>query len=121
LLAYFYKFQRDFDRLQDCYKRVNLSPLGCGALAGTSFPIDRKFTSDLLQFEKPCKNSLDGVSDRDFLIESICCSSFLMLHLSQLSEELIELSTSEFGFIKIGGRICYGMQFDAPEAESGRS
>jgi argininosuccinate lyase len=108
LLAYFYKFQRDFDRLQDCWKRVNLSPLGCGALAGTSFPIDRKFTSDLLQFEKPCENSIDGVSDRDFLIESICCSSLIMLHLSQLSEEMVEWSTSEFGFIEIGDAYTTG-------------
>jgi argininosuccinate lyase len=108
LLAYFYKFQRDFDRLQDCWKRVNLSPLGCGALAGTSFPIDRKLTSTLLQFEKPCENSIDGVSDRDFLIESVCCASLIMLHLSQLSEELVEWSTPEFGFIEIGDAYTTG-------------
>ncbi|HIH96497.1 MAG TPA: argininosuccinate lyase [Thermoplasmata archaeon] len=108
LLAHFYKIQRDFDRLQDCFKRVNISPLGCVALAGSSLPIDRKLTSALLGFEKPCENSMDGVSDRDFLVESICCASLIMLHLSQLSEELIEWSTPEFGFIEIGDKFTTG-------------
>jgi argininosuccinate lyase len=101
LLAYFHKVERDWERLGDVSRRVNISPLGCGALAGTTFPIDRYYTAELLEFEKPYANSLDGVSDRDFVIEFLCAASIIMVHLSRLAEEIILWSSEEFGFVTL--------------------
>lgn len=95
LLAYFDMAQRDWERLGDLQKRVNISPLGCGALAGTTFPIDRQYSAELLGFEKVYGNSLDGVSDRDFAIEFACAASLIMVHLSRLSEEMILWASEE--------------------------
>ena len=101
LIAYFEMSDRDWERLGDICKRVNVSPLGCGALAGTTFPIDRNYTAGLLQFDKVYANSLDGVSDRDFAIEFLAAASLIMVHLSRLSEEMILWSSHEFGFITL--------------------
>ena len=95
LLAYFQMAQRDWERLADVYNRVNISPLGCGALAGTTFPIDRHYTAKLLHFDHVYANSLDGVSDRDFAIEFLCAASIIMVHLSRLSEEVILWAAEE--------------------------
>lgn len=89
LLAYVEMTQRDWERLGDVYKRVDISPLGCGALAGTTFPIDRHYSAELLTFGKVYANSLDGVSDRDWAIEFLAAASLIMVHLSRLSEEMI--------------------------------
>jgi argininosuccinate lyase len=101
MLAYYEMFSRDQSRFEDSLKRLNISPLGTGALAGTGFPIDRKRTATLLGFSEPARNSLDAVSDRDFALEFLSCSSLLMMHLSRLSEELILWSSQEFGFITL--------------------
>lgn len=89
LLAYVEMAERDSERLQQIRERVNVSPLGAGALAGTTFPIDRHYTAELLGFREPYRNSLDAVSDRDFAIEFLCAASLIMVHLSRLSEEII--------------------------------
>ena len=101
LLAYFEMFSRDAERLQDSLKRLNVSPLGAGALAGTGFPIDRARTAELLGFDRPARNSLDAVSDRDFVVEFLSAASLIMMHLSRLSEELILWSSQEFGFVTL--------------------
>ncbi len=101
LLAYFEMFSRDAERLQDSLKRLNVSPLGAGALAGTGFPIDRQRTAKLLGFDRPARNSLDAVSDRDFVVEFLGAASLIMMHLSRLSEELILWSSQEFGFVTL--------------------
>ncbi|MFM8009373.1 MAG: argininosuccinate lyase, partial [Dolichospermum sp.] len=101
LLAYFQMAQRDWERLADVYSRVNISPLGCGALAGTTFPIDRHYTAKLLHFDQVYANSLDGVSDRDFAIEFLCAASIIMVHLSRLSEEVILWASEEFRFVTL--------------------
>lgn len=101
MLAYFEMLTRDQDRLADSLKRLNVSPLGTAALAGTGFSIDRQKTSDLLEFAYPARNSLDAISDRDFAIEFQASASILMMHLSRLSEELILWSSQEFGFISL--------------------
>ena len=101
LMAYFQMSQRDWERLEDVYQRTNISPLGCGALAGTTFPIDRHYTAELLGFERIYENSLDGVSDRDFGIEFLCAASLIMVHLSRLSEEMILWASQEFSFITL--------------------
>src|SRR5699024_4936623 len=100
LLAYFWMFQRDKQRLEDSLKRVNWSPLGAGALAGTTFPINREQTAEMLQFDQVYPNSLDAVSDRDFAVEFLSVCSIIMTHLSRLSEELITWSSQEFQFIE---------------------
>ena len=100
-LAYCEKFQRDRERLADCRKRVNVSPLGCAAMAGTSLPIDRDMTSEMLGFDKPSANSLDVSSDRDYLIEFVFTLSMIAVHLSALAEEWILWFSTEFGFIKL--------------------
>src|SRR3990172_3361778 len=89
LLAWFEMLYRDCERLGDCRKRINVMPLGAGALAGTSYPIDREFAAQLLGFSAPAGNSVDAVSDRDFVIEFCACASLIMMHLSRFSEELI--------------------------------
>ena len=101
LLAYFEMFSRDAERLQDSLKRLNVSPLGAGALAGTGFPIDRGRTAELLGFDAPARNSLDAVSDRDFVVEFLGAASLIMMHLSRLSEELILWSSQEFSFVTL--------------------
>ena len=99
LLAYYEMFSRDQDRLQDVRRRINVSPLGAGALAGTGFAIDRERSAALLGFEQVAANSLDAVSDRDFAIEFLAFASICAMHLSRLSEELILWSSQEFGFV----------------------
>ena len=101
LLAHALKLQRDAERLQDSYGRVNLCPLGSAALAGTTYPIDREYTAKLLAFDGPTLNSMDSVSDRDFAAEFLFCAALAMVHLSQLSEEIVIWSTPEFGFAEL--------------------
>jgi argininosuccinate lyase len=108
LLAYFQMLSRDRDRLRDDKKRVNVLPLGSGALAGTNFPVDREWVAEQLGFDGATRNSLDGVSDRDYIIEFINCAAMAMMHLSRLAEDLIIYSTQEFGFIKLGDAIATG-------------
>lgn len=101
LLAYFEMFRRDVDRLRDCYKRTNVMPLGSGALAGTTFPLDRQAVAEELGFAGITMNSLDGVSDRDFAIEFCSCASIIMMHISRLCEEIILWASAEFQFIEL--------------------
>ncbi|MCK4353967.1 MAG: argininosuccinate lyase [Dehalococcoidia bacterium] len=102
LLAYFEMFQRDKERFHDCLKRTDILPLGSGALAGVSYPVDREFVARELGFGKVSTNSLDAVSDRDFIIEYEACAAITMVHLSRLAEEIILWSSAEFSFIEIG-------------------
>ncbi|NFD29423.1 argininosuccinate lyase [Clostridium botulinum] len=108
LLAYFEMFKRDEKRLKNALEILNESPLGSGALAGSTYNIDREYTAKLLGFRKPVDNFLDGVSDRDYIIELISKFSIIMMHLSRLSEELILWSSSEFRFIQIGDAYSTG-------------
>ncbi|NFL97051.1 argininosuccinate lyase [Clostridium botulinum] len=108
LLAYFEMFKRDEKRLKNALEILNESPLGSGALAGSTYSIDREYTAKLLGFRKPVDNFLDGVSDRDYIIELISKFSIIMMHLSRLSEELILWSSSEFRFIQIGDSYSTG-------------
>lgn len=101
MMAYFQMFKRDIERLQDCYKRMNVLPLGSGALAGTTYPLDRNMVAEELDFAAITENSIDGVSDRDFVIELASCFSILMMHLSRFSEELILWSSHEFAFVEM--------------------
>ena len=101
LMAYVSMLLRDVERLNDCQKRMNIMPLGSGALAGTTYPIDRRMTAALLGFDAPCSNSLDGVSDRDFCIELASAISICMMHLSRFSEEIILWCSWEFRFIEL--------------------
>lgn len=106
LMAYFEMFRRDWMRLADCYKRCDESPLGAAALAGTTFRINRAYVAETLSFSSVCANSIDAVSDRDFVSEFIFCASMVMMHLSRLCEELILWSTSEFGFCTLPDEFC---------------
>jgi argininosuccinate lyase len=108
LLAYFFKFNRDRERIRECYQRVDILPLGSAALAGTSYPIDREYLAKELHFSKVSQNSLDAVSDRDFIIEFLSDAAIVMLHLSRLSEELILWSSREFNFIELDDSFCTG-------------
>jgi argininosuccinate lyase len=108
LMAYVEMFARDYERIVDCRKRVNRSPLGAAALAGTTFPIDREMTAKALGFDVVCRNSLDAVSDRDFAIEFLSAATITMMHLSRISEELILWMSPRFGFIDIADRFCTG-------------
>lgn len=101
LLAYAEMLKRDFGRLTDCYKRVDEMPLGAGALATSTYPIDRQAVADYLGFSKVTMNSLDSVSDRDYVIETLSCLSMIMMHLSRFSEEIILWCTNEFSFIEL--------------------
>ena len=101
IMAYFEMLKRDGERLLDCRKRLNIMPLGSGALAGTTYPLDREFVADKLGFDGVTQNSLDGVSDRDFVCELAFDLSMLMTHLSRFSEEIILWSSNEFGFIEL--------------------
>jgi argininosuccinate lyase len=108
LLAYFWMLQRDRERIQDSLKRINSLPLGSAALAGTGFNLDRKAVAKDLQFSKVTENSLDAVSDRDFVIEFLSNGSLIMMHLSRISEELILWSTPEFAFVQLGDEVTTG-------------
>lgn len=99
--AYFEMFKRDRSRLADIYKRMNTCPLGAGALAGTTYPLDRAYTAELLSFDGPTLNSMDSVSDRDYLIELLSALSTIMMHLSRFSEEIIVWNTNEYQFIEL--------------------
>ena len=128
MLAYVEMLGRDNERMADCRKRVNRMPLGAAALAGTTYPIRREITAELLGFEQICQNSLDAVSDRDFAIEFTAAASLVMVHLSRLSEELILWMSPRFGFIDIADRFCTGSSImpqkknpDVPELVRGKS
>lgn len=99
--AYFEMFKRDRSRMKDIYKRMNLCPLGSGALAGTTYSLDREYTAELLEFDGPTLNSMDSVSDRDYLIELLSAMSTVMMHLSRFSEEVIIWNTNEYKFVEI--------------------
>ncbi|HOQ37061.1 MAG TPA: argininosuccinate lyase [Acetivibrio sp.] len=101
MMAYFQMFKRDIERLNDCYKRINIMPLGSGALASTTYPLDRYMVAKELGFDEITENSLDAVGDRDFAIELTSCLSLLMMHLSRFSEEIILWSSHEFSFIEL--------------------
>ncbi len=128
MMAWYEMLVRDVERLQDCRKRVNTLPLGSAALAGTTYPIDREYTAQLLGFERISQNSLDGVSDRDFAIEFSAWAATLMMHLSRFSEELILWSSAQFQFIDLPDRFCTGSSImpqkknpDVPELVRGKS
>ncbi|WJI26661.1 argininosuccinate lyase [Thermosynechococcus sp. B3] len=128
LLAYVEMAERDSERLRQIRERVNVSPLGAGALAGTTFPIDRHYTAALLGFREPYRNSLDAVSDRDFAIEFLCAASLIMVHLSRLSEEIILWASEEFAFVKLTDTCATGSSImpqkknpDVPELVRGKT
>jgi argininosuccinate lyase len=128
LLAYFDMFDRDRERFAGCLERVNVLPLGAGALAGTTFPIDRGYVAKLLGFPRLSKNSIDAVSDRDFLLEFLAASSILFVHLSRLADELVLWSTQEFGFVELPDGYCTGSSMmpqkknpDVPELIRGKT
>ena len=128
LLAYFSMLQRDFDRFDGVYKRCDIMPLGAGALAGTTFPIDREFVARELNFGAIYSNSLDAVSDRDYLLEFLSAASILMVHLSRLSEEIILWCSREFSFVELDDAHCTGSSMmpqkknpDVPELVRGKS
>lgn len=108
MLAYFNMFFRDIHRLIDCFARVNVCPLGAGALAGSGFPIDREYVKEMLGFDSVYENSLDAVSDRDFVAEFLFSASMIMMHFSKLSEEIILWSSQEFSFIELDDQFCTG-------------
>ena len=108
MMAWVEMLRRDLDRLSDCRKRMNIMPLGAAALAGTTFPVDRHYTADLLGFDAPAANSLDAVSDRDFAMEFMSAAAIIMIHLSRMSEELIIWSSAQFAFIDISDAYCTG-------------
>lgn len=108
MMAYFWMLARDFGRLQGVYDRTDMMPLGAGALAGTTFPIDPHYVAEQLLFSKLYENSLDAVSDRDYILEFLSFASILMMHLSRLSEEIILWSTAEFRFIELDDSHCTG-------------
>ncbi len=128
LLAWFEMLKRDSGRLNDCAKRMNVLPLGAAALAGTSYPIDRKYTAMLLGFDEVAENSLDAVSDRDFAIEFVAAAALTMTHLSRFSEELILWASAQFSFIELGDSFCTGSSImpqkknpDVPELVRGKT
>jgi argininosuccinate lyase len=108
LMAYVMMLLRDMERLSDCRQRMNRSPIGCCALAGTTYPTDRHMEAEALGFDEICMNSLDGVSDRDFCVEFLSALSILMMHLSRLSEELILWTSWEFGFVELSDAYTTG-------------
>lgn len=130
LLTYFWMLDRDRERLEDGLKRTNISPLGSGALAGTTFPIDRHQVAEELGFNSVYPNSMDAVSDRDFILEFMSAASIMMMHISRLSEELVIWSSQEFQFIELDDSFCTGSSImpqkknpDVPEllrAKTGR-
>ncbi|MGH8548076.1 MAG: argininosuccinate lyase [Methylococcales bacterium] len=128
MMAWFAMLDRDRQRLMDCRKRVNIMPLGAAALAGTSYPIDRDYSAQQLGFEAPSDNSLDAVSDRDFVIEFTAAASLTMTHLSRFSEELVLWSSAQFNFVELSDAFCTGSSImpqkknpDVPELVRGKS
>ncbi len=128
MLAWNEMLERDHGRLLDCRTRLNVSPLGAAALAGTSYPIDREFTATRLGFSAPARNSLDAVSDRDFAIEFCAFAALLMTHLSRFSEELVLWTSAQFAFVNLPDRFCTGSSImpqkknpDVPELVRGKS
>ena len=128
MMAWFEMLERDRERLADCSSRVNVMPLGAAALAGTTYPIDRHYSAQLLGFERPSENSLDSVSDRDFAIEFSAAAALIMMHLSRMSEELIIWSSAQFSFIELSDSFCTGSSImpqkknpDVPELIRGKS
>ena len=128
VMAWFEMLNRDASRFTDCQRRMNMSPLGAAALAGTSFPIDREFTATELGFSAPTQNSLDSVSDRDFAIEFCADAAILLVHLSRMSEELVIWSSAQFDFIELPDRFCTGSSImpqkknpDVPELVRGKT
>ena len=128
LLAWFEMLLRDRDRLRECRARVNVLPLGAGALAGTSFPIDPQFVADQLEFEALAANSLDAVSDRDFAIEFCAAAALTLMHFSRWCEELVLWASQRFGFISLPDRFCTGSSImpqkknpDVPELVRGKT
>ncbi|RYG74478.1 argininosuccinate lyase [Lentibacillus lipolyticus] len=128
MLAYVFMFQRDVERLQDSFKRINKLPLGAGALAGTTFPINREYVAEELSFFGICENSLDAVSDRDFVVEFLADASLIAMHLSRMSEELVQWSSAEFDFIELDDAFCTGSSMmpqkknpDVPELVRGKT
>jgi argininosuccinate lyase len=127
-MAYCEMFARDAERFQDCLKRTDVMPLGAAALAGTTYPIDRQYTAELLGFSKIAANSMDAVSDRDFIMEFLSAASICMVHLSRLSEELVYWSSSEFKFIELPDAFTTGSSImpqkknpDVPELIRGKA
>jgi argininosuccinate lyase len=128
LMAWFEMLLRDGERLIDLRRRVNRLPLGSAALAGTTYPINREYTAQLLGFEAVCENSLDAVSDRDFAIEFTSAAALIMMHLSRISEELVLWTSAQFRFVQIPDRFCTGSSImpqkknpDVPELIRGKS
>ena len=128
LMAWFEMLSRDYERFVDCRKRINIMPLGAAALAGTTYPIDRHYTAELLQFSAPAGNSLDAVSDRDFAIEFCAASSLLLMHMTRMSEELVLWASAQFNFVNLPDRFCTGSSImpqkknpDVPELVRGKS
>ena len=128
LLAYVEMFKRDYIRLENAFNLMNTSPLGSAALAGTSYPLDREFTSSILGFNHPTWNSIDGVSDRDYLVEIMNCFSLIMVHLSRFSEEIILFCSNDFGYIELSDAFSTGSSImpqkknpDAAELIRGKS
>ena len=128
LMAYYEMFSRDAERFGDCLKRINVMPLGSAAIAGTTYPIDREYTAKLLDFPKISANSIDAVSDRDFIIEFLSAASICMVHFSRMSEEFILWSSTEFGFIELPDSFATGSSImpqkknpDVPELVRGRT
>ena len=127
-LAYYDMFGRDIERFAGCLERINVLPLGSGAIAGTTFPIDRAYVAKLLGFSRISKNSIDAVSDRDFLLEFLAAASILFVHLSRLADELVLWSSQEFAFIELPDGYCTGSSMmpqkknpDVPELIRGKS
>ena len=128
LMAYYEMFSRDAGRFEDCLKRINVMPLGSAALAGTTYPIDREYVARILDFPEVSANSMDAVSDRDFIIEFLSAASICMVHLSRMSEELILWSSSEFGFVELPDSFATGSSImpqkknpDVPELVRGKT
>ncbi|WP_370239546.1 argininosuccinate lyase [Neptunomonas phycophila] len=128
LMAWFEMLTRDYQRFEDVRKRVNVMPLGAAALAGTTYPIQRHVTCELLGFDAPAENSLDAVSDRDFAIEFCAASSIMMMHMTRMSEELVLWTSAQFNFINLPDRFCTGSSImpqkknpDVPELVRGKS
>ena len=128
MLAWFEMLDRDYSRLKDCARRMNVMPLGAAALAGTSYPLDRSYTAELLAFDAPSRNSLDAVSDRDFAIEFCADAAICITHLSRMAEELVLWSTAQFDFVQLPDRYCTGSSImpqkknpDVPELVRGKT
>src|SRR5207245_632771 len=128
LLAYMEMAERDKGRLRDALGRINVMPLGSGALAGTSYPLDREYTARLLDFPVVSQNSLDAVSDRDFVVETLAALALVMVHASRFAEELVLWSSEEFGFVDLPDAFCTGSSMmpqkknpDVPELIRGKT